>query len=66
MTTIHQAVRTETEPGQPVTYRAFCGYKSTNAKEYRGVAKPLEAITCDECYKRLTVKGYRCNGGMKP
>lgn len=34
---IHQAVRTETEPGKPVTYRAFCGYKSANAKEYRSM-----------------------------
>ena len=53
-TVIHQCVIQKTTPGGQTSYLAFCGYESEDIKEYRKLDKPIETITCEECYKRLT------------
>lgn len=64
-TDIHQLIRTETAPGSPTIYLAFCKYESTNIKEFRKIDQNLDAITCQACMEKLTKPVYRCNGGRQ-
>ena len=63
---IHQPIRTMDGPDQPAPIiRGICGYESTNPKEFREINRqPPEVVTCVNCQRRLTERGYRCYGGM--